>query len=233
MPTSSMIEITSPFFIAEQSLHSPGDLIRSFGNSGPLALEIGCGIGDFIVDLAAGRPETNFLAVDIYNKGCLKTCRKIEAKGLQNVRVMRAEARHLLTHYFSAESLTAIYINCPDPWPKKRHRRRRLVNADFLRLALYYLRSGGELIFSTDFVDYAEEVANTIAVLGGYRNCLAQPYVLSLPGYPSSKYMKRFLDQGMPIHFIHYCKKEGFTAAPPLPSANPGFPVRWRKVGNE
>lgn len=232
--TQRMIEITSPNFVPEADLPQVRDFSALFGRQAPLALEIGCGIGDFIVQLAAQNPETNFLAIDIYNKGCHKTCKRLDALGLKNVRVARTEARYLLSHHFDRESLAAVYINCPDPWPKKRHRGRRLVNREFLQMLLYYLEPAGGLYFSTDFVDYAEDVAALMPQLPGYRNALAAPLTHELPGYPLSKYMRRFLDLGQPIHFVHYLKDPAFeTDASLLPPIGTGFRTRWSKAGNE
>lgn len=230
--TQRMIEITSPiFFPLPRNPEEGTDLSALFPQQRPLALEIGCGIGDFIVQLAQLRPELNFLAIDIYNKGCHKTCKKIELSGLSNVRVLRAEARYLLTHYLPPESLAAIYINCPDPWPKKRHRDRRLVRREFLQTALYYLRPGGDFYFSTDFQDYAEDVAALLPELAGYANGLDRPLVTELPGYPLSKYMRRFLQQGQPIHFIHYRRDPHLppeSVAPP--TIDTGFRLNWRQL---
>ncbi len=160
--TQRVLENSSRFFLPEEQVAAAADLTQLFAQPGPLALEIGCGIGDFMVQLAAAQPQTNFLAIDIYNKGCIKTCKKLETEGLDNVRVARMEARHLLLNYCDAEALSAIYINCPDPWPKKRHRDRRLVNDEFLHLACFALQADGSLYFSTDFADYAEQVADTL-----------------------------------------------------------------------
>jgi tRNA (guanine-N7-)-methyltransferase len=227
-----MIEITSPIFFPLPCDSEEGtDLSSLFPQQRPLALEIGCGIGDFIVQLARLRPELNFLAIDIYNKGCHKTCKKVELSGLSNVRVLRAEARYLLTHYLPPESLAAIYINCPDPWPKKRHRDRRLVRREFLQTALYYLRPGGDFYFSTDFQDYAEDVAALLPELAGYANVLDRPLVTELPGYPLSKYMRRFLQQGQPIHFVHYRRDPHLppeSVAPP--TIDTGFRLNWRHL---
>lgn len=231
--TQRIIEITSPVFLPEEKIPAGGPA-RAFAVERPLALEIGCGIGDFIAQLAARNPDVNYLAIDIYNKGCLKTCKKVEALGLDNVRVMRIEARYLLSRHLEPESLAAIYINCPDPWPKKRHRARRLVNAEFLRAALHYLRPGGDFYFSTDFADYAEEVAELFPAVEGYRNCLSAPYALDLPGYPLSKYMRRFLDRGEPVHFIHYRRLAELALDPALiPAVRPGFRAAWSMAGNE
>jgi tRNA (guanine-N7-)-methyltransferase len=199
-----VIPIISPRFIPVERLPAPPDWSTEFGRTAPLALEIGCGTGHFILQRAGQQPDTDFLAIDIYNKGCLKTCSKLDAAGIANVRVLRVEARELLLNLIAPASLQAIYINCPDPWPKKRNRPRRLVTSHFLELALCRLRPGGEIFFSSDQRDYAEEVAASLAAIPGYCNRLDAPLVESLPGYPLSKYMRRFLDQGLPVHFIHY-----------------------------
>jgi tRNA (guanine-N7-)-methyltransferase len=207
--TQRVIPIVSPWFIPTERLSGSIDWADEFGRLAPLALEIGCGTGHFIVQRALQQPATDFLAIDIYNKGCLKTCSKLEATGIANVRVLRVEARELLVNALSADSLQAIYINCPDPWPKKRHRARRLVNCDFLELALRRLTPGGEFFFSSDQHDYVEQVAAALAGVSGFDNQLEGPFAESLPGYPLSKYMRRFLDQGLHVHFIHHRRNPG------------------------
>ena len=232
--TQRMIEITSPFFIPQPPTPETDlKLAERFAKNQPLALEIGCGIGDFIVQLAQQQPDINFLAIDIYNKGCYKTCQKLELAGLTNVRVIRAEARYLMIHHLAPESLTAIYINCPDPWPKKRHRNRRLVNREFLQTALYYLCPGGDFYFSTDFDDYAAEVAALLPAIEGYQNVLDSPCAHSLPDYPLSKYMRRFLQREQNIYFIHY-RKDPVLPSTSLtcPTIDPGFRARWRRAEN-
>lgn len=208
-----VIPITSKRFIAAEQLATPPDWAGKFGRHAPLALEIGCGTGHFILQRASQQPDIDFLAIDIYNKGCLKTCSKLDAAGLANVQVLRIEARELLVNALPADSLQAIYINCPDPWPKKRHRGRRLVNREFLELALRRLTPDGELFFSSDQRDYVEQVATALAEMPDFRNQLAEPFVEKLPGYPLSKYMRRFLDQGLPVHFIHHRRIPGTPLA--------------------
>ena len=232
--TQRIIPILSPNFIADSTFENPLDWPALFGNSNPLALEIGCGTGHFVLQQAASQPQTNFIAIDIYNKGCLKTCAKLDDSGLANVRVARVEARWLLTRGLQPESLSAVYINCPDPWPKKRHRRRRLVNRDFLETLAHYLKPGADFYFSTDFDDYAGDVAGQIRGLAGYRNMLTTASTTTLPGYPISKYMQRFLDRGQDIYFIHYQRD---TAVPrsnlPAPMMQRGFRVCWQMAEND
>jgi tRNA (guanine-N7-)-methyltransferase len=231
--TQRMLHIASPLFVRESELQERA-IEQLFNRPQPLAIEIGCGIGDFIVQLAAAQPERNYLAIDIYNKGCLKTCRRVETAGLDNVRVMRIEARHLLTSHLKAESLAAVYINCPDPWPKKRHRYRRLINPEFMQLLLFVLQPNGDFFFSTDFTDYAEQVAELLPQLDAYRNQMSTPSVTELPGYPISKYMRRFLDLGQPIHFVHYRKRAGLpTEAIVKPEISAGFRTAQKLFGHD
>jgi tRNA (guanine-N7-)-methyltransferase len=223
-----IIPIVSPRFIPVERLARPINWSDEFGRRAPLALEVGCGTGHFIVQRALQQPETNFLAIDIYNKGCLKTCNKLEAAGIANVRVLRVEARELLIKTLPAESLQAIYINCPDPWPKKRHRGRRLVNRDFLEVTLRRLVPDGDFFFSSDQHDYTEQVAAALTEVPGFCNLLPAPLAESLPGYPLSKYMRRFLDQGLPVHFIHRRRLAGIDL-PDLEIANLRHGYRSRR----
>lgn len=232
--TQRIIPILSPNFIADSLLEKAIDWTSVFGNTHPMALEIGCGTGHFVTEMATRQPQTNFLAIDIYNKGCLKTCAKIDQAGLTNVRVMRVEARWLLAKGLLPGSLAAVYINCPDPWPKKRHRRRRLVNREFLTTLSSYMRPGGDFYFSSDVDNYAEDVAAAIDGLAGYRNMLTTDWTNTLPGYPLSKYMLRFIDKGQPIYFLHH------RYAPVAAERNPsegefqrGFRINWQRAEND
>ncbi|WP_020677178.1 tRNA (guanosine(46)-N7)-methyltransferase TrmB [Geopsychrobacter electrodiphilus] len=224
--TQRMTLITSPCYVPESRLHKLDDLQELFACRQPLNLEIGCGIGDFVVQLAEREPQHNFIAIDIFNRGCDQSARRIEEAGLTNVRVLRTEARSLLLHHVKPQSLRAIYINCPDPWPKKRHRKRRLVNSDFLKLALHFLEEEGHFNFSTDFTDYGIEVGELLTAEPGFNNCHATPYTHELGSYPISKYMRRFLELGQPIFYSHYQREPNFAAvAPPAPKK--GFRMRW------
>jgi tRNA (guanine-N7-)-methyltransferase len=203
----TMIEITSPLFLRPEELESPINWQKAFGNDHPLALEIGCGIGDFIAKTAADKPGVNFIAIDYYNKGCDKTCRRLEKAGLGNVRVLRVEAREFIASHIPLESLCAVYINCPDPWPKKRHRKRRLVSSGFLEFLRPYLASGADFHFATDFEDYGQDVSAFMPAIAGFTNLLKPDlYRHELEGYHRSKYMRKFMAEGKQIHFVHYRK---------------------------
>ncbi|MRR06742.1 MAG: tRNA (guanosine(46)-N7)-methyltransferase TrmB [Deltaproteobacteria bacterium] len=205
----SFIHIESPNYLRAENLGKPADWQEIFGNDHPIALEIGCGIGDFIALTAAERPKKNFIAIDFYNKGCYKTCRRIDVRSLKNVRVLREEARQFIAERIPKGSLAAVYINCPDPWPKKKHRKRRLVNRTFMEFLQSYLLPGADFFFATDFDDYGSDVAGMMAGLEGFENILAPDlFRHEMEGYHLSKYMKKFMAEGKKIYFIHYRKTE-------------------------
>jgi tRNA (guanine-N7-)-methyltransferase len=202
-----LIPNTSPTFLPWEDNDPAPVWSEIFGNNNPLALEIGCGVGDFIVQMAALHPDLNFIALDFYNKGCIKTCKRIDKSGLANVRVLRAEARSFIEACIPSGSLRMTVINCPDPWPKLRHRKRRLVNTDFVAYLSRFMRPGADFYFATDFVDYGLDVAEFMAVQQGFDNQLgSDTFRHTLEGYPVSKYMRRFLDLGQQIYYVHYRK---------------------------
>ena len=202
-----LIPNTSPTFLPWEESDPPPSWPDIFANQNPIALEIGCGVGDFITQMAARHPNTNFIALDFYNKGCIKTCKRIDKAGLTNVRVLRAEARSFIEACIPAGSLRTVIINCPDPWPKLRHRKRRLVNSEFVTQLANFMLPDADFHFATDFVDYGLDVAEFMAVQAGFTNQLApHTYRHELEGYPISKYMRRFLDLGQPIYYVHYRK---------------------------
>lgn len=204
----SLIPIESPLFLAGTELDEQPPWAQLFGNTNPLVLEIGCGIGDFAVTMAARNPAWNYIALDFYNKGCLKSCRRAERAELTNLRVVRDEARSFIRRCLPLASLQAVFINCPDPWPKRCQRKRRLVNQEFITLLAPYLRPGGLFHFTTDFDDYGCDVARLMAEQSEFENMLAPDlWRHDLEGYPRTKYMLKFMAEGKEIYFVQYRRK--------------------------
>jgi len=203
-----LIPNSSPTFLPWEDNDPAPSWSEIFGNNNPIALEIGCGVGDFVLQMAALHPDLNFIALDFYNKGCIKTCKRIDKSDLKNVRVLRAEARSFIEACIPAESLRMVIINCPDPWPKLRHRKRRLVNTGFATYLSKFMAQSADFYFATDFVDYGLDVAAFMDIQPGFVNQLApDTFRHKLEGYPVSKYMRRFMDLGQPIYYVHYRKK--------------------------
>lgn len=125
-----------------------------FGNSQPIELEIGAGDGSFLVQYAATHPERNFLGIERLLGRLRKIDRKSKKLGLLNVRALRLEASYVLRWMIPPGSLSAIHIYFPDPWPKRRHWKRRLINPEFTQLAHRALAPGGVVFLRTDHAEY-------------------------------------------------------------------------------
>lgn len=126
-----------------------------FGRSAPLVLEIGCGMGDAVIAMAAAAPERDFLAVDVHTPGLGSVLAMAERAGLTNVRVAAGDALDLLRDLVPADSLEAVHVYFPDPWPKARHHKRRIIRPDAVALIARGLRPGGRLYCATDWAEYA------------------------------------------------------------------------------
>ncbi|MEW5861969.1 MAG: tRNA (guanosine(46)-N7)-methyltransferase TrmB [Pseudomonadota bacterium] len=134
----------------------PLDFAALFGRRAPVVLEIGSGMGETTAAIAAMRPDTDFIAVEVHAPGVGSLLNRIAAAGLANVRVIRHDAREVLERMIPDASLAGIHLFFPDPWPKKRHHKRRLVQPAFAALAARKLAPGGYLHAATDWADYAE-----------------------------------------------------------------------------
>jgi tRNA (guanine-N7-)-methyltransferase len=134
------------------------DLSRLFASNRPLVLELGSGDGSFLVEYARLHPDKNFLGVE----RLLGRLRKIERKGLRagltNLRLIRIEASYLIQYLIPAESVVALHIYFPDPWPKRKHRKHRLINPRFAELVGKVLLPGGDIYLRTDDGDYFAQV---------------------------------------------------------------------------
>ncbi len=130
------------------------DLGRLFPCSQPVELELGCGDGSFLVHYARLHPERNFLGIERLLGRLRKVDRKAQRAGLTNVRLLSIEAAYFLEYLLPSKSIAALHVYFPDPWPKRRHRPKRLVNARFTELAARALLPGGLVHLRTDNADY-------------------------------------------------------------------------------
>ncbi len=128
----------------------------------PLVLEIGSGMGETTAAIAAAQPETDFIAVEVHGPGVGSLLKRIDEQGLKNLRVIRHDAVEVLEHMIADASLAGLHLFFPDPWPKKRHHKRRLVQPPFAALAARKLAPGGYLHAATDWPDYATQMAEVL-----------------------------------------------------------------------
>lgn len=136
----------------------PFEAARAFGRTAPLVLEIGSGTGEATAAMAVADPGRDVLAVEVHVPGVAALLRRLEEQGLRNVRVAEADGVHVLRDVLGAASLDEVRVFFPDPWPKAKHVKRRLVDAPFLALVATRLVPGGRLHVATDWAAYAEQV---------------------------------------------------------------------------
>jgi tRNA (guanine-N7-)-methyltransferase len=128
-----------------------------------LVLEIGSGMGETTAAIARARPDADFIAVEVHGPGVGSLLNRIEVEGLTNLRVIRHDALEVLEQMVADGALAAIHLFFPDPWPKKRHHKRRLVQPPFAALAARKLAPGGVLHAATDWPDYADHMQSVFS----------------------------------------------------------------------
>jgi len=170
----------------------------------PLVLEIGSGMGETTIAIAKAHPELDFVAVEVHGPGVGSLLNRIAAEKLENLRVIRHDAVEVLERMVEDGSLAAIHLFFPDPWPKKRHHKRRLVQAGFAALAARKLRPGGMLHAATDWPGYAEHIE---AVLAG--EARLEKAASGLTARPETKFESRGKRLGHPIRDLYFRRKIG------------------------
>ena len=140
----------------------PFDPPAWFGRTAPLVLEIGSGMGETTAALAAAAPDVDHLAVEVFEPGLAQLLMRITEAGLRNVVPLRGDAVALLAERVPRTRWPAIRVFFPDPWPKRRHHKRRLIQPGFVALAARRLRPGGSLHLATDWPDYAEQMREVV-----------------------------------------------------------------------
>jgi len=143
------------------------ELAAIFGNARPVELEIGTGKGTFLMGRAPARPEVNFLGIEYARPYCLYAADRVRRAGLGNVRMLCCDAGHFVKVCLADRSLWRIHVYFPDPWPKRRHHHRRLIQRPFVAEARRVLRPGGQLIVVTDHLDYFRQIVATVEAVDG------------------------------------------------------------------
>lgn len=142
---------------------TPLDLNAAFGRHAPCVLEIGFGMGDATARIAASRPDVNFLGVEVFAAGVGALCKRIEEMALANVRIVQHDAVEVVRDMLTDGSLAGVHVYYPDPWPKARHHKRRLVNPDFIAMIAPRITLGGYLHCATDWEHYAQQMLEVMS----------------------------------------------------------------------
>jgi tRNA (guanine-N7-)-methyltransferase len=177
---------------------TPLDLAGLFGGDVPVVLEIGFGMGDATAAMAAADPERGYLGVEVHTPGIGNLLALVGEFGLGNVRVACGDAMQLV-HRIAPGALDAVHVFFPDPWPKARHHKRRLIQPANVALLRERLRPGGVLHCATDWPEYALAMTETLDADPGLRRLLAEPH-----GRPETKFERRGATAGRPITDLRY-----------------------------
>ncbi|HET7586476.1 MAG TPA: tRNA (guanosine(46)-N7)-methyltransferase TrmB [Gammaproteobacteria bacterium] len=175
----------------------PVDPEAVFRRHAPLTLEIGSGNGEALAAAAAEQPDRDFLGVEVYRPGVGRLLGEIETRGLENVRVISHDAVEVLESMLPSASLDQVLIYFPDPWPKKRHHKRRLVRPDFLPTLARALKPGGRLELATDWEDYAQQMLEVLSAAPDFSNLASSGSFAERPPYrPQTRFERRGMKLG-------------------------------------
>lgn len=168
------------------------DLVALFGREAPTIVEIGFGMGKSLAEMAEANPEQNYIGIEVHRPGVGALLKLVEEKGLTNIRVFNHDAVEVFEQSIPKGSLDAVYLFFPDPWHKKRHHKRRIVQPAFAQMVADHLKTGGHFHMATDWENYAEHMMEVMSVAERYRNSAGGQAYTPRPDYrPLTKFEQR------------------------------------------
>jgi len=175
----------------------PLDPETVFGRVAPLTLEIGFGNGEALARMAVADPAMDYIGIEVHRPGVGHLLLELEQQGINNVRIYHEDAMQVMRHCLPGGCLNRLLLFFPDPWPKKRHHKRRIVQPEFIALAAGLLRTGGTLHMATDWANYAEQMLQVIRQSVAFRNCENSSGYSPRPEYrPLTRFEQRGLKLG-------------------------------------
>jgi len=198
------------------------DLDALFGRNAPCVLEIGLGMGDALVEMALAHPENNYLGIEVYRPGVGALLKKLVAQEVTNVRVITEDATVVLQRMIRDDALDTVLIFFPDPWPKKRHHKRRLIQIPFLELLGDKLKPGGVLHMATDWEDYARHMMVVMNQVTEFINAAGENNFSTRPVYrPLTRFEQRGMSLGHEVRDLVFNKaayERSISSKPSTPS---------------
>jgi len=168
------------------------DLESLFGNRAPVTLEIGFGMGASLVEQAANNPQKNYIGIEVHRPGVGALLLKMQERDITNIRVISHDAIDVLSQMIPNQSIELLQLFFPDPWHKRKHHKRRIVNVELLRLLYEKMIPNGHIHFATDWQDYAVHMLRTLKAASGWRNCRpVNGYIPRPKTRPVTKFEKR------------------------------------------
>jgi tRNA (guanine-N7-)-methyltransferase len=203
-------------FMKPDNILTPGQVAAAggwnavFGNERPLNLEIGVGGGEFFLEMGRRHPDENFVGLDIASRYLRRAARKSQRQGLHHLRFLSTEAKVCLYELFGHETIQNVYVNFPDPWPKKSHERRRLFDERFVGLLEDRLIPGGFIYLGTDVPAYAEQAHQVLSASTILTNNYPTPW-LNDRGWTGlqTKYEAKWSEMGKELFYLAFSKTKG------------------------
>jgi tRNA (guanine-N7-)-methyltransferase len=190
------------------TLSKPIDLVALFGNDHPVELEIGMGKATFLTDQAKARPDVNFIGIEWARWFWRYGSDRLRRNGCEkNARTVRAEAGFFLREFIPSESLSVLHIYFPDPWPKAKHNKRRLIQAPFLLEVTRVLRPGGVLRAVTDHADYFQQIESVVKSSPLKPIDYARPISADEGEFVGTNFERKYRREGRPFHAIAAMKE--------------------------
>jgi len=181
----------------------PLDFEGIFGRSAQVVFEIGAGMGEVTAEIALAHPELDYLAAEVHGPGVGSLLKKIDALALKNIRVVRHDAVEVLEHMIGDGALAGLHLFFPDPWPKKRHHKRRLVQEMFAALAARKLAPGGYLHAATDWPEYASQIDEVFSACRFFA-----PGPAGRKDRPVTKFERRGIGLGHPVRDLLFLRRQ-------------------------
>lgn len=192
---------------AEQAAADPGFWDRAFDVSGPLTLEIGFGMGQSLLTMAEAEPQRRFIGVEVHEPGVGALLNGLHRNGVNNVRVMAEDVMAIFEHVFAPGQLDRVQIFFPDPWPKKKHHKRRMVQPDFVARLASRVKPGGELMLATDWEPYAEWMLDVLDAAPDWRNAAGPGQCVPRPAArPETRFEARGMRRGHRVCDLLYTR---------------------------
>lgn len=196
------------WIIDHQNLNGGKHWEKILGNQNPINVDLGCGYGHFLAAMAQNEPGANFIGIDVYAKGIQRANQKIQTLQLPNVRLLQMNALAAFSTGFCANQLDAIYINFPDPWPKRRHARRRMLQPELIKLLHDRLVVGGRIVVATDLRNYAQDMLRLLLAQPGLQSRIPEGICNELADRVPTLYEEKFRRQGLPIYYAIVQKRQ-------------------------